>query len=629
VSLAEEINFPRGIALGYKNIGNFYTEQGGYNEAIEHFSKALRIYEDLGDKEGINQCLNNIGNVHRYLANYDEALDYFLKSLAMSEEIGAKQGIAYALNNIAIVYAMLEKYDEVLEYFLKSLKISEEIKDTKGIAYSLNNIGLVYEEMNDYETALEYHLRSLKMKEDLGNIGGISSSLKNIGNLYFWMEKYEKALDYGQRSLEINEEIGNKNGIVHSSINIGAIYLAQQNYEAAAQLYQQALDVAREIGAKDLIKESYNHFSQLYTAKKDYLKALEYYKLYSAIKDSIYNEESNQRIAEMQTKYETEKKEKEIEILTKDRAIQDLELKRQKIVRNSLLGGSVLILFLAMVIYNRYRLKTKANRELEDALRQLRDAQQQLVMKEKLASLGNLVAGVAHEINNPIGAVHSAAEVSNRAVDIIEGALADIKSPEDIKKNKLLQKAIQSLKENTHVVVTGSDRVARIVRTLRNFAHLDESEYQKADINEGLESTLILVNHLYKNKIEVLREFGNIPEITCYPNQLNQVFMNLLVNAGQAIKEKGVVRIRTFAVERNVHIMISDTGEGIPADKIDKIFDPGFTTRGVGVGMGLGLSISYNIIQKHKGAISAESEPGKGTEFTIILPIDRSEDSNI
>lgn len=372
-----------------------------------------------------------------------------------------------------------------------------------------------------------------------------------------------------------------------------------------------------------MIKESYDEMSRLYTAKNDYRKALEYYRLYAEIKDSLYSEESSKRIAEMQTKYETAKKEKEIELLTKDKAIQELE--RQRTVRNSLIGVSVLILFLAGVIYNRYRLKTRANRELEGAMRQLREAQQQLVMKEKMASLGNLVAGVAHEINNPIGAVHCAAEVSAHAADMIDRALADIHSAEDVESNMNLQKAVRSLKENTAVAVTGSERVAAIVKILRNFAHLDEAEFQHADIHEGLDSTLTLVNHLFRNRIEVVKEYGCIPDINCYPNQLNQVFMNLFVNASQAIREKGTVRIRTFGDEKNVYIKITDTGEGIPQEKLGKIFDPGFTTRGVGVGTGLGLSISYNIIQKHGGTISVESEVAGGSEFTLSLPIEPPE----
>jgi len=159
---------------------------------------------------------------------------------------------------------------------------------------------------------------------------------------------------------------------------------------------------------------------------------------------------------------------------------------------------------------------------------------------------------------------------------------------------------------------------------LKNFARLDEAEFQKADIHDGIDSTLTLVQHELKNKIEVVKEYGNIPRIFCYPNQLNQMFMNLFVNAAKAIEDNGTIKIETFADDTNVYVKISDTGKGIPPENLAKLFDPGFTTKSSRVGMDLGLSISYNIIQKHKGDITVESELGKGTEFTIILPIEQS-----
>ena len=172
-----------------------------------------------------------------------------------------------------------------------------------------------------------------------------------------------------------------------------------------------------------------------------------------------------------------------------------------------------------------------------------------------------------------------------------------------------------------------SERIVCIVRSLRNFARLDEAELKTADLHEGLDSTLTLVRHQLKNRIEVVKEYGDIPAIRCRPNQLNQVFMNLLVNAAQAVEGKGRITIRTFQSGDIVNIQISDSGKGIPQENLSRIFDPGFTTKGVGVGTGLGLSICFKIAQDHGGDISVESEVGRGSTFTLRLPVRGGEPS--
>ena len=250
-----------------------------------------------------------------------------------------------------------------------------------------------------------------------------------------------------------------------------------------------------------------------------------------------------------------------------------------------------------------------------------RKMENQLVMQEKMAALGNLVAGVAHEVNNPIGAVNSAADVLARCIGNINDVVAKSKTIDEIKGNSKFQKALKLLAENNQVVVIAGQRIAKMVQNLKNFARLHEAEFKKADIHEGIDSTLMLVLHELKDKVEVIQEYGDIPQINCYPNQLNQVFMNLIVNAAHSIEDSGIIKIKTFVADKHVYIRISDTGKGITPEHFDRIFEPGFTTKRMGVGTGLGLSICYNIIQKHSGTITVESEVGKDTEVTLALPI--------
>lgn len=259
--------------------------------------------------------------------------------------------------------------------------------------------------------------------------------------------------------------------------------------------------------------------------------------------------------------------------------------------------------------------------KVEERTKALREAQAQLVMREKMASLGHLVAGVAHEVNTPIAAVHSAADVTKRCIDKIKTLFKSSQSLQELKSGEQFKKSFEILEDNNNVTVIASERMANIVQSLKTFARLDEAEYQKADIHEGLDSTLILINHEIKGRISVVKDYGEIPEINCYPNQLNQVFMNLLMNAVQAIENKGEITIRTYSQDGSLIVEIADNGCGIPSENISKIFDPGFTTRGVGVGTGLGLSITYNIIEKHHGDITVDSKVGEGTSFTVRLPI--------
>jgi PAS domain S-box-containing protein len=272
-------------------------------------------------------------------------------------------------------------------------------------------------------------------------------------------------------------------------------------------------------------------------------------------------------------------------------------------------------------VLDRTHALNEKNQALEQAVQQLQATQQELVLQSKMASLGSLVAGVAHEVNNPIGAVNSAADVSTRCIDRLLKLVDSSHDLDELKSSQTFRQLVEMIKENHRITLTAGNRIAKIVRSLKNFARLDEAEFQNADLHEGLDSTLTLVHHELRNRAVVVKDYGTLPLVYCSPNQLNQVFMNLFINASQAIDGKGEIRIKTRADGGKVFIQIADTGKGILPQHLLKIFDPGFTTKGTGVGTGLGLSISYNIIQKHKGTITVESDPGKGTEFTITLPV--------
>jgi len=245
----------------------------------------------------------------------------------------------------------------------------------------------------------------------------------------------------------------------------------------------------------------------------------------------------------------------------------------------------------------------KQKDELQFALKELKDTQLQLINSEKMASLGQLIAGVAHEINTPLASINS-----NNAI-----ICKFIKKIED-------KQTAEILKEINDIDKEAVQRINNIVKSLKKFVRLDEAELQEADINKELDLTLDLIRHETKNRIEIVKNYKTLPMIKCYPNMLNQVFMNILINACQSIKGEGKIIITTSFENNNLVVKIKDTGMGIEQERIDKIFTAGYTTKGVGVGTGLGLAISQKIIQKHSGEITLNSELCKGTEFIITIP---------
>ncbi len=287
------------------------------------------------------------------------------------------------------------------------------------------------------------------------------------------------------------------------------------------------------------------------------------------------------------------------------------------------------------------------NKKLETTLRRLEDTQTQMIQSEKMASIGQLAAGVAHEINNPTGYVSSnlktLCDYQKDIGHLIEKYQSLVERFSNGKGKRALDgddiKAIEAIKafeedidigfllEDIDDLIgdcrEGADRIKKIVQDLKDFAHPGEDKLQSMDINRGLESTLNVVNNEVKYKATVHKDFGDIPMVKAYPQQLNQVFMNILVNAAQAIEKKGDIFIVTRTKDDCVEIGISDTGCGIDPKHITRIFDPFFTTKDVGKGTGLGMNIAYNIVKKHEGTIDVRSKPGKGTHFTIRIPTEK------
>ena len=325
----------------------------------------------------------------------------------------------------------------------------------------------------------------------------------------------------------------------------------------------------------------------------------------------------------------------------RDRAL--LEVKERKIAEKELKKAEAELMNYNINLEDTVEKRTK---KLNTALSDLKNMQSQLVQTEKMAGVGQLAAGVAHEINNPTGFVSSnlntlsdyqsdfkrlIIEYKKLVADLINNnneykmppsLLDQVDHIEAIESEVDIDYILNDINELIDESIEGTYRIRDIVQNLKNFAHPGERKIKSADINKCIESTLNIVWNELKYKVTVIKNIENLPEVKCYPQQLNQVFMNIFVNAAQAIEQQGEIRISTQVNNGHIEIKISDTGKGIPKKNLPKIFDPFFTTKEVGKGTGLGMNVAYNIIKKHKGTIDVESTIGKGTSFTIRIPLD-------
>ena len=380
---SQSLGYLKGVAFSYNTIGVTYWYQSNYEKAVENYFKSLKIRENIGDKKGTASSYSNIGIVFENQGNYEKALNYHLKALKIQEETGDEELIPNSYNNIGGIYLALGNYEKAKNYYLKCLKIYEDNGYKTGIAISFNNLGIIYQKQGNSGKALESYLKSLKISEEINHNALKKSALGNIGVIYTSKGNYVKAMNNFMDCLKISKEMGDKHGIGLAYINIGIIYSKQGYFSEAFEYLNKSLVLSKEIGYKKDIKEAYSALSELYVKRGDYKQAYSYHKLYSDIKDTLLNEQSSKQIAEMNTKYDSEKKDKEL--IQKDAEInkQQAETEKQNLQRNAFIIGFSLVLVLAFFIYRGYRQKKTANGLLEEK-NILIENQKQLVEEKNL-----------------------------------------------------------------------------------------------------------------------------------------------------------------------------------------------------------------------------------------------------
>ncbi|MBC8415149.1 MAG: tetratricopeptide repeat protein, partial [Candidatus Cloacimonetes bacterium] len=676
LELSKKINYKKGEAHALNNIATAYYISSDYNRSIEIFLEALHLFEDIEDKKNIAQTLNNIGLTYNVLSKYEISLDYHLKSLKIREEIGDQEGIAASYNNIGNINWETMNHDSALEYYKKSLKIYEEINNKDGIAIISNNMGNIFFVLKKFDQSSKCFIKSLIIYEELNKKYGVAAASNNIAFVFKEAENYNKALEYSFKSLKTSEEMQEKAGIANTSNNIGELYMLLGNYNKALPYFQRSLKLAEEIEAKSLVKNSYQSLSILYSVKENYQKALEYYKLYTATKDSIFTEESSGKIAEMQTKYETEKKENENEILKKDNDIQKLEINKQQNLRNSFIVISILVLILAFVIYTRYRSKQKTNiilnqknNEIENAntelnqknkqitkqknqlsitLEELRETQKMLTDTAHRAGMAEIATGILHNVGNVLNSVKVSSQILKEKiisskVNNLTKVLALMEEHSDNigafitsdEKGKMLPEYLlkvgvtlkeeqdNSLKELS-ILHNGINHIEDIIAVQQSYAGVS-GLVEKIVLSEMMDDVLKMHSEMFrKYKIKITKKYSQTKSILIEKGKLIQVFVNLLKNAKESLEMKDeknrIITINILENEAYQVIEIVDNGIGIVKKNLGRIFSYGFSTKKDG--KGFGLHTSALAMTEMKGKLIAESEGiGKGAKFIISIPI--------
>lgn len=579
LQLLSSTDDPWTISFVHRYAGLAWKNAGNNTHALEHLEFARDVAERHGLLAILARTLGSLGTIHLSTRHTKLALDELLPAIKLYEDLEISDWyVAECLLGMGTVLTHAADYVPALSYLQRAFDVWQLTGDHAGQGRAMNVMGAVHDYLHEDDAALSCYERSYELfRSSPWRDPNETFPLSNRAQIHIRRGEYPQARTLLETALDHATTTKSPRGTSLALTALGGLF-ANPNTpffddKHAEELLLQTLDVDKAGGFEN--EEALKHLSELYEARGDATKALEYHKRYTELVLRMKDDSAQRRVSEIETQraIEAAKRQTEIEHLR--------------------------------------------NVELKNALDELRSAQTQLIHAEKMASLGQLTAGIAHEINNPINFIASSIGPLRRDLRDYDGMKG-----QGSEASELRDEIITLL----NGIETGAHRTAEIVKSLRSFTRLDEGDVKKVDLHEGLESTLTLLGTRLRDGVAVVRHYASLPPVECNAGQVNQVFMNVIANALDALEGRADKRIEittSLPDPNHVAIRIADNGPGVPDDVLDHLFEPFFTTKDVGKGTGLGLSISYGIIDQHQGSISVEVD--HGTAFIITLPLVHSQ----
>ncbi len=612
----------RVIYLDEANVDSFLI----YSAIIEEKSRKIGYLRGLCDSYRL------MGIYHECRAEYGKAIEWHLKNLQLSEKLNDSESKLSALSDLSGQFHFLKQYDNAKKYVKKAIQLGEEIQTKpKRVSTFYLNLGIYHHQTNQPDSALLNYRKSLEIKRKIQDSVGIANVNLNISTVLIDQQKYARAQPYLDYNFRYRRRTNDEVNLWFDYINQARIYIGLKKYDAARQNLDEAISIAKKIKSKQKESETYDRYTALFQARGDYKKAFEMTQKFQKLQSQILNIETAKNADELREKYEADKREQQNKVLEAELITQ----KWQKQTVGIVAGAVTLLALFAGVSLQQNRKKNRLlnqqnealqnqKAQLENTLQRLHQMREQLMLSEKMASIGQLTAGIAHEINNPISFVANNVQALKLDLADIEQLMSreQLQNPAFIELNQEIQTLMESIER-------GVNRTGDIVKGLRIFAHNDESDFTKVDIHQCIDAALTLLTFEIRNRCQIIKRYGTIPSVYGQAGKLNQVFLNILTNAVQAVLSihseaappTGFIEIVTLKAINIVEIRITDNGCGMDETTQKRIFEPFFTTKAVGEGTGLGMAICYGIIQQNRGTINVISEKGQGTTIVITLPI--------
>ncbi len=584
------------ISKSLRLIGAVHYHLGNYDTSLVYYQDALEIALKLGDLNLVNKVYNNIGLLYYTLGTYETSLEYLLRSLEIKESIGETYGAAATVNNIGLVFNKVGNFKKARDYFFKASQLATESENVDQQIYSKNNIGTTYLEEGELLKARGYFKDAWNIANRIGNTNWGSVSLRSLGSVFQSEGQYDSAEYYYQKSLFASKSIDDKNGISEVYYLLAKLSLETGNLSIAVDYLNQGHKMATLLKSSQQILQNLKLYGDIYEMKNQNDKLVYYQNEYINFQDSLFNEAVELNLSLLPIKL---KEEKDRIVLSDQHAeLQKKNLRNQQYIVTLFIAFPLFLILLVLFRKNR-----RAYKALRFNHEELKSAQEHLVYSEKMASLGMLASGIAHEINNPLNYIKN-------------GALTMFKIIE--KENK---GSVEDLEPYFDIISEGVNRASGIVKSLNHFTQVKEGNDENCDIHEILEHCLVILSFEMQPKSDFVKQYSIQPVVVKgNEGKLHQAFLSILSNAEHAIKEKGTITISTKLEGNQARISIKDTGVGISQTNLQKINEPFYTTKGQ-EGTGLGLFVTYSIIEEHNGRIKVSSIIGEGSEFVINLPL--------